>query len=93
MSVYRTIGPLVAGLCLIRSKITERQVMDLKGCMIFCYCGLVSSPEPKAHGELIVYQSSRRLCVCLAVCLCVNIFKLEYLRNQWANCNEILSEP
>ena len=22
-----------------------------------------SSPEPKAHGELIVYQSSRRLCV------------------------------
>ena len=24
---------------------------------------LVSSPEPKAHGELIVYQSSRRPCV------------------------------
>ena len=23
----------------------------------------------------------------------VNIFKLEYLRNQWANCKEILSEP
>ena len=48
-----------------------------------------SSPEPKAHGELIVYQSSRRL----SVWLCVNIFKLEYLRNQWANRNEILSEP
>ena len=26
---------------------------------------LFSSPEPKAHGELIVYQSSRRLCVCV----------------------------
>ena len=29
---------------------------------------LFSSPEPKAHGELIVYQSSRRLCICLYVC-------------------------
>ena len=49
-------------------------------------CIFISSPEPKAQGELIVYQSSRRLAVCLAVCLaaclCVNIFKLEYLRNQ-----------
>ena len=26
------------------------------------------------------------------MCLCVNIFKLEYLRNQWTNHNEILSE-
>ena len=33
--------------------------------------GIVSSPELKAHGELIVYQSSRRLCVCLCVCLSV----------------------
>ena len=40
---------------------------------------LISSPEPKAHGELIVYQSSRRLSVCLCVCLCVHIFKHEYL--------------
>ena len=31
---------------------------------------LFSSPEPKAHGELIVYQSSRRLSVCLCVCVC-----------------------
>ena len=34
-----------------------------------------SSPEPKAQGELIVYRSSRRLCVCVtgcvSVCLCV----------------------
>ena len=50
---------------------------------------ILSSPEPKAQGELIVYRSSRRLSGCLAV----NIFKLEYLRNQLANRNEILSEP
>ena len=30
---------------------------------------------------------------CLCVCLSVNIYKLEYLRNQWANRNEILPEP
>ena len=53
---------------------------------------IISSPEPKAHGELIVYQSSRRLSVCVAVCLSVNIFKLGYLRNHWANRNQILSE-
>ena len=29
----------------------------------------ISSPEPKAQGELIVYRSSLRLSVCLAVCL------------------------
>ena len=29
----------------------------------------ISSPEPKAQGELKVYRSSRRLSVCLAVCL------------------------
>ena len=29
---------------------------------------IFSSPEPKAHGELKVYQSSRRLCVCVSVC-------------------------
>ena len=28
-----------------------------------------SSPEPKAEGELIVYQSSRRLSMCMCVCL------------------------
>ena len=50
---------------------------------------LVSSPEPKAQGELIVYQSSRGLSVCLSV----DIFKLEYLCNQWANRNKILTEP
>ena len=44
--------------------------------------------------SLIVYQSSRRLsvCVCVAVCLSVNVFKIEYLHNQWASRNQILSE-
>ena len=31
--------------------------------------GTINSPEPKAHGELIVYQSSRRLSVCVSVCV------------------------
>ena len=31
--------------------------------------------------------------VCVSVCLPLNIFQLEYLRYQWANRNEILSEP
>ena len=58
---------------------------------------LLAHLSPGLKGELIVYQSSCRLCVCLCVCLSVwlskNIFKLEYLRNQWANSNKILSEP
>ena len=41
----------------------------------------------RLKGELKVYQSSGFLCAS------VYIFKLEYLRNQWANRNEILSEP
>ena len=41
----------------------------------------------RLKGELIVYQSIRA-CVRASV----NIFKLEYLRNQWANRNQILSE-
>ena len=51
-----------------------------------------SSPEPKAHGELIVYRSIRRPSVRPCVRPSVNIFKLKYLRNQWANRNQILSE-
>ena len=56
------------------------------------FFSIFSSPEPKAQGELIVYRSSRRLCVWLFVCVSVDIFKLEYLHNQWANRNEILTE-
>ena len=48
----------------------------------------ISSPEPKAYGELIVYRSIRRPSVRASV----NIFKLQYLRNQWTNRNQILSE-
>ena len=33
-----------------------------------CLLPLFSSPEPKAHGELIVYQSSRRPSVRASVC-------------------------
>ena len=29
----------------------------------------------------------------MCVCVSVNIFKLEYLRNLWANHKEILTEP
>ena len=32
---------------------------------------IISSPEPKAQGELIVWDLSRRLCVCAFVRLCV----------------------
>ena len=37
--------------------------------------GYFSSPEPKAHGELIVYQSSRRPSVRPSVRPCVHTFK------------------
>ena len=53
---------------------------------------IFSSPELKAHVELIVYRSIRRPSVRSSVRASVNIFKLEYLSNQWANCNQILSE-
>ena len=46
----------------------------------------------RLKGELIVYRSIRRRLVRASVGLKVNIFKLEYLRNQWANRNQILSE-
>ena len=49
-----------------------------------------SSPEPKAQGELIVYQSSRHLSVCLAVC---QHFQTRISPQPVANRNEILSEP
>ena len=39
-----------------------------------------------------LYKYTSQAVVCLAACLSVNIFKLEYLRNQLANSNQILSE-
>ena len=57
---------------------------------------LLAHLSRRLKGELIVYQSSCRLAVCLSVwlcvCLSVNIYKLEYIRNQWANRNQVLSE-
>ena len=43
-------------------------------------------------GELIVYRSSRRPCVRPSVHPSVHTFKHEYLCNQLADWNEILSE-
>ena len=37
-------------------------------------------------------RSGVRASVSASVRPCVNIFKLQYLRNQWSNCNQILSE-
>ena len=79
------------GLCILMSfsllNITVRRVSN-KHCLLPFFIGtksqFISSPEPKAHCELIVYQSIRRLCV--------HIVKHEYLRNQWADCNQFLSE-
>ena len=57
---------------------------------------IFSSPEPKAHGELIVYQSSRRpsvrACVRPSIRASVHTFKHNYLHNQQAYSNQILSE-
>ena len=46
----------------------------------------------RLRGELIVYQSSSRPSVRACVSLCVNIFKHEYLSDQQADHNQILSE-
>ena len=32
------------------------------------------------------------MCVCVCVCVCVHTFQHEYLRSQWADHNQILSE-
>ena len=56
------------------------------------YTRFLAHLSRRLKGELIVYRSIRRPCVSASVRLCVNIFKLEYLRNQWANRNQILSE-
>ena len=41
---------------------------------------IFSSPEPKAHGELIVYQSSRRPFSCVRACVCPHFKTLISLR-------------
>ena len=49
---------------------------------------MFSSPEPKAHGELIVYQSSRRVCVCVCVCVCVSVCLSTHLNINISETNE-----
>ena len=51
---------------------------------------LAHPPEPKAHGELIVYQSIRRLCVCVFTFSKMNISETSgliatkfYLKHHW----------
>ena len=51
----------------------------------------MSSPDPKAQDELIVWDSSWRLCVCPCVRPCVHTFKHEYLLDQLADRNQISS--
>ena len=66
--------------------------------MFYIIKHIFSSPEPKAHGELIVYQSSRRpsvrpsvrLCVCASTLLNINISETSgpiatkfYLKHHW----------
>ena len=60
-----------------------------------CFIGvaLLAHLSRRLKGELIVYRSIRRPCVRASVRASLNIFKLEYLRNQWANRNDILTEP
>ena len=56
-----------------------------------------SSPELKADGELIVYQSSRRLCVCVSTLSNMNISETcgpiatkFYLKHHWVGGKDAL---
>ena len=66
---------------------------------------IISSPEPKAHGELIVYRSSQRLSVCVCVCMYVCVSTLSnmnisetsgsidtkfYLKHHWVGGKDAL---
>ena len=54
-------------------------LVSLKLCL--AHSALIfSSTEPKAHGELIAYQSSRRLCVCQCVCPFISLRPVDRLQ-------------
>ena len=62
------------------------------------YTLIFSSPEPKAHSELIVYQSSRRPCVRASTLLNINISETSgpiatkfYLKHHWGGGKAALS--
>ena len=46
-----------------------------KGCWVYLINPIFSSPEPKAQGELIVWDSSQRPSVRVSVRPCVHTFK------------------
>ena len=52
---------------LFPSSVLNQSIFNLRG----VGWDFISSPEPKAHGELIVYQSSRRPSVRASVCASV----------------------
>ena len=66
--------------------------MKCRDCTIYVAKTKISTFALSRIGELIVYRSRWRLCVSVCVHACVNTFKHEYLCNQMADCNEILSE-
>ena len=68
------------------------EILEKKFIMIFELLPFLAHLSRRLKGELIVYRSIRRPSVSASVSASVNIFKLEYLRNQWANRNQILSE-
>ena len=58
---------------------------------------IFSSREPKAHGELIVYQSSRRMCVHVSTLSNMNISETSgsvvtkfYLKHHWVGGKDAL---
>ena len=72
----------------VHGKISREKIDQALHCLQKFPMHVFSSPEPKAQGELIVYS-----CSGVRPSYIVHNFKLKYLRNQWANCNKILSEP
>ena len=54
--------------------------------------GFLAHLSQRLRGELIGWESSRRPSVRPCVRACVNTFKHKYLRDQWADRNQILSE-
>ena len=58
----------------------------------YCVLTFLAHLSRRLRGELIVYRSSRRPLVRACVGASVHTFKHEYLSNQLADWNEILSE-
>ena len=48
--------------------------------------------KSKAHKVSLWLTSRAGVCPCVCPCVSVNTLKLEYLRSQWADRNQILTE-